>query len=252
MSEHATQEHTGRRTRKETAQDTTALQGANGEDHAANVPTVEVEMTGLKVELPLKFAAGHILTDHEARVLDAAYQRQFRNNQEANATNRAKRFEKATTDAERPENAPLTAAQLVALYTDYQPAVGDTVRMSTLERMRHEAAWRAWVALVTEHNATVGTDNPPVILKAVMADGKARTVKLDTIPTTKPKSEDEEAFKARKQEAIDRRQSFCARMLDMPDYADRIQAQLDAIMAERGAKETKVEQDVIVSGDALL
>jgi hypothetical protein len=49
------------------------------------------------------------------------------------------------------------------------------------------------------------------------------------------------------------RDNFKARMLTLPAYADRIQAELDAIMAERGsAKATPATADVVSSADALL
>ena len=62
------------------------------------LPTVTIEIAGLQVTLPVKFGTGHVLTETQAKVLDAAYQRQFTNNQNALAKSRADALAKATTD----------------------------------------------------------------------------------------------------------------------------------------------------------
>ena len=56
---------------------------------AQSAATVTIEIAGNDVTLPVKFAPGHVLTDAQAKVLDAAYQRQFTNNQNAMAKSRA-------------------------------------------------------------------------------------------------------------------------------------------------------------------
>jgi hypothetical protein len=94
--------------------------------------TVTIEIAGLQVTLPVKFAPGHVLTENQAKVLDAAYQRQFTNNQNASAKGREEALKKATTDAERSAKAPLSAADIAKLYADYEPSVGGTTRQSTM------------------------------------------------------------------------------------------------------------------------
>lgn len=199
----------------------------------ANSPLghLTVEIAGLEVSLPVKFAAGMTLTENQAKVLDAAYQRQFTNNQNAMAKGRAEALAKATTDAEKAAKAPLTAAQIAALYTDYEPSVGGTPRQSTMERLRSDAAWRAWVAMVTEHNTAVAAGEAPVIVKA-----GAKPVEL---PSGKG--------------APEKRDAMAAALLARPEYAERIQVQLDAILAERGTKKPTAAADTMaVSGADLL
>jgi hypothetical protein len=262
MSEH-TQEHTGRRNRKEPAQveatqangeDTNgAIENASGEGSSGRTVTIEMtvsdnkEAPKLQVTVPLKFRLGHVLTDNQAKVLDTAYQRQFINNMNANLKARRERLEKATTAAERNENALLTAGEIAALYTDYEPNVGGGPRMSTLERMRHDAAWRAWVGIVTEHNNAIMAGGEPVIA----ALGK-RSYKPEAIPTAKRKDETKEEFEARKEAATDRRLTHTTKMLDMPKYAERIQIELDKILAEKGQDKAEGEEAVNVSVDELL
>src|SRR5579859_1683754 len=133
----------------------------NGEAPAGTEPqTVTITIADLQVTLPVKFLPGHVLTDNQAKVLDAAYQRQFTNNQNANATSRKAALEKLgdkATDADRAKYAPRTAAELAADYVDYEPSVGGGPRLGSMEKMRHDATWSAWVQLVTEHNAAVAS-----------------------------------------------------------------------------------------------
>ena len=195
---------------------------------ATSLGNVSIEIAGLEVTIPIKFAPGHPLTENEAKVLDAAYQRQFTNNQNASAKSRAEAFTKAKTDEERAAKAPLTAMQIAELYADYEPSVGGTPRQSTMERLRQDAAWRAWVAMVTEHNESVKTGGEPIIVKA----GKVAV----QLPSGKG--------------AAEKREAMSAQLLTLPAYAERIQVQLDAIMAERGTKKAEGET-VVVSGSDL-
>ena len=197
----------------------------------APVGSVQIEIAGLEVTLPVKFAIGHVLTENQAKVLDAAYQRQFTNNQNASAKSRAEAFAKATTDAERNAKTPLTAAEIAALYSDYEPSVGGTPRQSTMEKLRSDAAWRAWVAMVTEHNDSVAKGGSPVIAKA------------GNKPVQLPSGKG----------AVEKREAMSAMLLTLPAYAARIQVQLDAILAERGTKKPEVAADTVVaSGSDLL
>lgn len=198
---------------------------------AEAAPTsVTLEIADLQVTLPVKFGPGHVLTENQAKVLDAAYQRQFTNNQNASAKSRAEAYAKATTDEERKAKAPLTAAEIAALYTDYEPNVGGTPRQSVMEKLRLDAAWRAWVSLVTEHNDAVAKGGAPIIVKA----GK-NAVQL---------------FSGKG--AAEKREALSAQLLTLPQYASRIQSQLDAIMAERGTKKAEATETVVASGADLL
>lgn len=206
--------------------------------------SVKLSIAGLDVVLPVKFRAGQSLTENQAKILDAAYQRQFTNNQAANAKARADRFAKAKTDAERAANASLSASEMAAIYADYEPAVGDTIRTDMLTRLRQEAAWRVWVAMVTEHNESVKTGGKPVFARAA-----GKPVEL---PSKAIKTKDAAGTEVTVTLA-DQRNNLADALLARPAYADRIQIMLDSIMAERGkAKETVATSDAVASGEDLL
>lgn len=209
---------------------------------ASDLGTATLSIDNLSVTVPVKFAAGHALTVNQARILDAAYQRQFVNNQTANAKARAEKYAKATTEAERATFAPLTAEQIAALYTDYEPAVGGAPRMGQIEKMRQDAAWRAWVAMVSEHNKSIAAGGPAVIERA-----GNKPVALDRAPA-KTKDMSEDAHKAGVEAFVERKAAFLARFASLPQYAERIQIQLDAIEAERGAKKAAAPAPETVSG----
>ena len=206
---------------------------------AAAVATIVREIGGMNVTLPLNFAAGQVMDATMAAVLNSAYHRQFANNMNANIKARSERLAKATTDAERAENAPLTATDIAAAFVGYAPAVGDTPRQSTLERQRQEAGWKAWVQLVADHNADVAAGLIP----------KAKGHKVTATPLpSKTKGESDEAFKLRRAEGVAAREKFVTTFLSMPQYADRVQAQLDLIQAA-ASKEAKPEA---LAGESLL
>jgi hypothetical protein len=77
--------------------------------------TVRIEVAGSIVKVGKRFYAGSALTEAQAKVLNGAYLRQFRNNQNANALARAKRGDP-----------PLTAKELLAIWMDYEPDIGGT------------------------------------------------------------------------------------------------------------------------------
>lgn len=196
----------------------------------ATLPAITVEIAGLQVNLPVKFKPGHVLTDNEAKTLDAAYQRQFTNNQNSIAKGRADKLAKATTDADKAALVPLTAAQIAALYTDYAPQVGGGPRMGSLERMRHDAGWKAWVKVVAEHNKSVGAGGAPVIAKAgqnvVTVGPQKGNLTADAYKT------------ARKDWDETGKDAFTARILTTPWMADRVQAELDAMIAAKEAEKS--------------
>lgn len=259
MSEHANQ-HEGRAARKarEAAEaNTGASQTNDGQDTNTNTEasapqTVTITIADMQVTLPVKFLPGHVLSDNQAKVLDAAYQRQFTNNQNANAKSKAEALAKLgdkATDADRAKYAPLSASEIAALYPDYEPSVGGGPRLGSMEKMRHDATWSAWVQWVTEHNASIAAGGEPVIAKA----GKAGVKVGYSIPSVAAKDETPEAFAERKLATQNARTAFIERMLSMPEHADKIQVQLDRILAERGkGKEGKDGVAVLDAGDSLL
>lgn len=254
MSEH-NQEHSGRQSRKdrEAAEAAAKLAAENANGEAAAPQTVTIAIAGLQVTLPVKFLPGHVLSDNQAKVLDSAYQRQFTNNQNANAKSKTDALaalgDKAT-DADRAKYATLTAAEIAALYPDYEPSVGGGPRLGSMEKMRHDATWRMWVALATEHNNAVATGGDPVIVKA----GKAAVKIGFVVPSAKTKEETDEAFAVRKEAAQANRTAWIEKLLSLPAYAERIQVQLDSILAERGKGKDKAEAGapVVEAGDSLL
>ena len=177
--------------------------------------TVTLEIAGLEVTLPVKFAAGQVLTENQAKVLDAAYQRQFTNNQNAGAKSREEALKAGKTDD---KYQPLSAAAIAALYSDYEPAVGGSTRASTMEKVRQDAAWRVFLARVAEHNGMV-EDGQPGLFKGQQSGRRF------IVPTGKGAP----AF----------RDSAIANVLGADRYADLVQSQIDLILAEKASQSKK-------------
>jgi hypothetical protein len=234
-----TSAHANRRSQEAEASASNGQDTANTSALANGLGNVTIEIAGLEVTLPVKFGPGHVLTDSQAKVLDAAYQRQFTNNQNASAKSRAEALEKATTEADRAAKAPLTASAIAALYTDYEPSVGGT-RIGSMEKIRNDAAWRMWTAMIADHNASVSQGGQPVIAKAGMKQ----------IPGLKPQRDANGKVTVTVQS---QRENLVARILTMPEYAERVQTQVDAILAERGKDRTEVDASntVNISEDLL-
>lgn len=198
--------------------------------------TVTLEIAGQDVTLPVKFGPGHVLTDNQAKVLDAAYQRQFTNNQNAGFKARQEALAKATTAEDRAKAQEaldkFTAAYLASLYTDYEPSIGGT-RIGSMEKIRQDAAWRMWTARIKAHNDNVEAHGGPVAAQQ-SADYAPVIEKAGTnlVPGLKPKRDANGKVTVTVQE---QRDSLVSRLLTMPDYADAIQEQVDIILAERGA-----------------
>lgn len=204
--------------------------------------TVNVEIAGLTVTLPVKFTEGHRLTENQAKVLDAAYQRQFTNNQNAMAKSRAEKFEKAD-DNDKGKFSALTATDLATIYADYEPSIGGIGRMGSMEKLRYTAGWKAWVALVTEHNESIKSGGSPVITKA-----GTKPVNIDRAPS-KTKDMSEADHKIEVETFQEGRKAFVSRLWEHSVYGPLAQAQLDLLLAERGKKD---EVDAVDSGEDLL
>jgi hypothetical protein len=195
---------------------------------------VTIEIAGLEVTVPVKFAPGHVLTENQAKVLDAAYQRQFTNNQNASAKSRAE----YKVDGKPAPKPALTAAEIAALYADYEPSVGGTPRQSMLEKLRSDAAWNYWVEQVTAHNEAVKNGDDPVIVKA----GN----KAVQLPSGKGAPEKREAMAA----AILARANGTADMEPVQELAEGVQRHLDILLAQRGVKPTAASADTVVTSGA--
>lgn len=259
-----TQEHTGNRRNKRhqgqegttgqepTSQESTAtMDTETSTDTTLDLPTTVIEIAGLEVTLPIKFSAGHALTENQAKVLDAAYQRQFTNNQNALAKARATALAEGKTGD---KYQALSASAIAALYTDYEPAVGGITRQSAMERIKNEAAWRLWVSMVTEHNDHVrsgGTVGTLALPKAGM-----RIVPLPTAPI-KLKLEDgkpdlDETGKQKMITVAEQRDNISKALLARADFADRIQTNIDAILAEKGKKPEATSEGTVVGSADLI
>ena len=193
--------------------------------------TVEMDINGTKINVPVRFQAGHTLTENQAKVLDAAYQRQFNNNQTALAKSRAESLKAAKTDDERAKYLPKSAAEIEALYVDYEPSIGG-IRLSQTERNRLDAGWRAAAEIVSAHNA----DPSKGILKGAIG----KKVPLPTSAKKLVDAEgkpimDAETGKQKIETLADQRDMYAKRFLALPAFAEVVQKHLDAIMAEKGA-----------------
>ena len=178
---------------------------------------------------------GHVLTEIRPSLLYAAYQRQFTNNENAMAKARAENGQsqngRAMADA-----MPLDChCSMLKSYATYEPNVGGA-RMGSMEKIRNDAAWRMWTALVAEHNASVTRQGPPVIARA----GNKQVPGLKPIRGTDGKV-------VAGGTVAEQRDRMVARLLTMPEFADRIQLQVDAIVAERkGGVDTAADDTVSV------
>lgn len=200
---------------------------SNGQDNAG---FVTIEIAGQEIALPVKFSPGHVLTETQAKILDAAYQRQFTNNENAMAKARY-----AKENGNNDGFIPLTATAYAEKYATYEPNVGGA-RMGSMEKIRNDAAWRMWTALVAEHNASVTRQGPPVIARA----GNRQVPGLKPIRGTDGKV-------VAGGTVAEQRDRMVARLLTMPEFADRIQLQVDAIIAERkGGVDTAADDTVSV------
>lgn len=201
---------------------------AHAEANYASAPSTTLKIADIDVIVPLKFTPGHVLTDTQARILDAAYQRQFINNQTALAKARTERLAKATTEADRIAHAPLTAEQIAALYMDYEPNVGREARGSTLDRLRATAAWQVWAETIDAHNKSVSAGGPPVIARA----GREQ-VRILTAPR-KARGTSDTAHEAALATFESAKATLVAKLLETPLYAERIQARIDALASAKG------------------
>lgn len=183
---------------------------------------IEITVADLTVPLPRRHLPGQPMTTSQAMIVDTFYARQFYNNQNANAKARAAKYTAAVAAGDTSameKNRPLTVNEILDIYKGYHPSISDTPRASAVERMRKEAAWKAWVVEVSAHNKSVTAGGAPVIVAAG-----------STIVQLMPAAE---------------RPAFIERMLGHAGWAERIQIQMDALMAEQEAKKGKSTAGVV-------
>ena len=189
-----------------------ALNTTNARILAAASPGVHfVEVRAGDIALPRRFVPGMIVDERIALLGDLALSRQFVNNQNADADARAKRFVAAKTDAERDANRPLSAEEVAARYDGYWPEQKIRLR-SRSDEIRAEAAYRVHAARVTQHNRAINAGEAPVFkayVGQIVPLPKEGTVEADGVVSA---------------------------MLTMPSFADRVQAQVDVILAEIAAR----------------
>lgn len=185
--------------------------------------TVTVTIAGIDIALPVKFGAGHILTDAEAKVIDAAYRRQFANNQNAAFAaweKKAKEWDASTASdkGERPTN-PCTDAKMLETYVAYVPNVG-AAGQTSMEKARQEAGLRALHEMIAEHNALIDEGKPGFMgpTHVALAKGKG---------------------------AAEARDALVAKVLASTKQAARVQKHLDAVLAEKGSAKDAPEAKVI-------
>jgi hypothetical protein len=169
--------------------------------------------------------------------LDKSNVQQFASNMNANAVNRAARLKTAIEKQDQAginANQPYTAEEVLKAWAEYERTPPGGERQSSLERLRHEAAWKAWVLILTEHNKSVRDGTGPVIPTDKVGKAYALIRKGDIDKPGQAK-ETAEAWAKRKQ-------AYIERLLTVPWMADRIQAQLDLLTAEAEANKAKAAQ----------
>lgn len=186
---------------------------------APEASSVTVTIAGIDVALPNKFNAGHILSEAEAKVIDAAYRRQFANNQNAAFAafeKKAKDWDASTAadKGARPVN-PCSDSAMLEAYKAYVPQVGAS-QQTALEKARLEAGLRALHEMMSEHNALIDAGKPGFMGPKHVALKKGKG-------------------------AAEARDGLIAKVLASTKQAERVQRHLDAVLAERGAAKSEPE-----------
>ena len=140
---------------------------------AVDLGTNTVEIADTELDLPVRFGAGHVMDADLANLVDGYFFRSFVRQQDQAAKLRAENLAKAKTPEDKAKYAPLTVAALQALYADYVPSSGGT-RMSTMDKIRYDAAWQTWQDMVDEHNSCLDKG----VASTVFNDNKRRALLL--------------------------------------------------------------------------
>jgi hypothetical protein len=188
---------------------------------AVALGTTAITIASIDVELPNKFGPGHVLTDSEAKALDALYRRQYANNKNAAFAaweKKAKAWDESTASdkGERPVN-PCTPDALLSDYVSYAPQVGASTETQR-EKDQKEAVQRAVVEVFAEHNAALAAGKPGI---------------LGSKPVALPKADRRAGITA--EQALAARVALGEKLVASGKHTARVQRHLDAIIAEREA-----------------
>lgn len=204
-------------------------------DSVASVASISVSIAGIDVPMPNRFVSGHVLTDAEAKVTDAAFRRQFKNNQDAAHEAWVKKVTSANGDKAKlaaigPN--PCTVETMLALYANYTPNVGGE-RASSAEKNRYEAGYRLLVELMAEHNVKV--EEGSTIVNGVKTYGQGTF--WGSNPVQMPRANKTLGVTA--EAATAEKDALVAKLLASPRQAERIQRHLDIVIVEQEAKKVK-------------
>ena len=155
-----------------------------------------------ELEVERKFKSGHVLSAREALALSMFYITRFVGNMRSDIERREKSY---------------TRDELLEKYSNYQLGAVRVPGESALERMRFDAALRTLSQIFEEHNDALKRGDTRTRFKG----------KPVSMPTGKGSKEVKEAW--------------VAKILTNPEYAENVQANLDAIQKERGVKREKME-----------
>jgi hypothetical protein len=206
---------------------------------AAPAPAAEmrtIKIGEVSVNVPVRWKAGEIMTDYLASCVQAFHERQFINNQEANAKNREKRFNAAKSEAERADNAPLTAADYAALFATYTVKLGNAPRQTEIDKLRTEMALDFYKSLVGQHNANVAAGLPGIF----KAPGKVTLDIVYTVRSGKAAGMDAARVEAHNAAVEAKHEAIVAKLLASPVYGPQIEALVAAELERRKAAETPV------------
>ena len=181
--------------------------------------------------LPRKWAAGMTIdNDNTAKCIDAHCAGSFASMLGARAKARVEALAQATTDEERAKNAPYSEAEVMAEWAAYVPAFRDGTSAPS-ETLRERAAWNVFLGRVEEHNKRIAAGHPGLF------KGEAATKPY--VVRLRNSTDAQKAEKA----------SIISAYLNAPSYADRIQAELDSLIA---ASKKATGSVVSVASDDLL
>ncbi len=221
-------------------------------DHtsARAVPHVTIEVAGHEISVPVRFHTGHVLTEDEAKLLDAYYRRQFANNLNGNAKNRVERLAKAETDEDRAANAPYTGQELADMYVDYVPGQRGS-GVDQMQKIREEEAFGFWSDRVAAHNKAISAGKPPVIAKA--GNTLVRLLKADA-PKTQTFNKAHGKPYVTAEDVAEWKAATVAALLASKEYAGAIQRRIDnRVAAMESAKLAEVaDTEVTVSSTDLI
>jgi hypothetical protein len=207
----------------------------------ATPPAAAAEMRTIKigeisVNVPVRWKAGETMNDYSASCVQAFHERQFINNQEANAKNREKRFNAAKSEAERADNAPLSAADYAALFATYTVKLGNAPRQTEIDKLRTEMALDFYKSLVGQHNANVAAGLPGIF----KAPGKVALDILYTVRSGKAAGMDAARVEAHNAAVEAKHEAIVAKLLSNPVYGPQIEALVAAELERRKAAEAPV------------